>query len=94
MMPEETDILDPKESVNGQIETNGTEEEVENGNAETGENEAEEMYGAERLLDLVAGIDSATNAEGVIEAILKDVAHFVGDAEQYDDITVVALQKI
>ena len=58
------------------------------------ENDAEEMYGTERLLNLVAGIDSGESAEGVIQAILQDVTDFVGDAEQYDDITVVIVKKL
>jgi len=47
-----------------------------------------------RLLDLVTGIDSAASAEDIIEAILQDVAHFVGDAEQYDDMTVVVVRTL
>jgi sigma-B regulation protein RsbU (phosphoserine phosphatase) len=46
------------------------------------ENDVEEMYGTERLLDLVGGIDSAASAEDVIEAIFQDVDYFVGDAER------------
>jgi len=57
------------------------------------ENEAEDMYGTERLLHLVTDIDSAASAEDVIEAILQDVAHFAGDAERYDDMTVVVVKK-
>jgi serine phosphatase RsbU (regulator of sigma subunit)/ligand-binding sensor domain-containing protein len=57
------------------------------------ENEAEEMYGTERLLHLVTGIDSAASAEDVIQAILQDVARFTGDAERYDDMTVVVIKK-
>ena len=52
------------------------------------------MYGTERLLDAVAGIDPAASAEGVIEAILRDVADFVGNAEQYDDMTIVVVKKL
>jgi serine phosphatase RsbU (regulator of sigma subunit) len=33
------------------------------------------------------------NAEKIIEAILQDVAGFVGTAEQYDDMTVVVVKK-
>ena len=58
------------------------------------ENEAEEMYGTERLLNLVTSIGPAASAEDVIEAILKDVSQFVGNAEQYDDMTVVVLEKV
>ena len=39
-------------------------------------------------------IDSAASAEDVIEAILQDVADFVGNAEQYDDMTAVVLKKL
>jgi serine phosphatase RsbU (regulator of sigma subunit)/ligand-binding sensor domain-containing protein len=58
------------------------------------ENEAEEMYGTDRLMNLMAGIDSLVSAEGVIEAILQDVAGFVGDAERYDDMTIVTIKKL
>ncbi len=58
------------------------------------ENEAEEMYGTDRLLNLVAGIDSAENAQDIIEDILQDVSDFAGSAQQYDDMTVVVLKKV
>jgi serine phosphatase RsbU (regulator of sigma subunit) len=52
------------------------------------------MYGTERLLNLLAGIDSGASAENVIQAILQDVADFVGAAEQYDDMTIVVVKKL
>jgi sigma-B regulation protein RsbU (phosphoserine phosphatase) len=58
------------------------------------ENEAEEMYGTERLLNLVSGIDTSASAEDAIEAILQDVSDFAGAAQQYDDMTVVVLRKV
>jgi serine phosphatase RsbU (regulator of sigma subunit)/streptogramin lyase len=58
------------------------------------ENEAEEMYGAERLERSVVSIDSTMGAEDIIEAILRDVSDFVGSAQQYDDMTVVVLKKL
>jgi sigma-B regulation protein RsbU (phosphoserine phosphatase) len=58
------------------------------------ENEAEEMYGTERLLNLVTGIDSAASAEDVIEAVLQDVSDFVGGAQQYDDMTLVVVRRV
>ncbi len=58
------------------------------------ENEAEEMYGTERLLDLASGIDSSASAEDVIESILHDVTRFVGAAQQYDDMTIVVVKRI
>jgi serine phosphatase RsbU (regulator of sigma subunit) len=57
------------------------------------ENEAEEMYGAERLEQVVTRMEPTMNAEEIIEAILQDVTNFVGTAEQYDDMTVVAVRK-
>jgi len=58
------------------------------------ENEAEEMYGMERLQQVVTHIDSALNAEEIIETILQNVADFAGTAEQYDDMTVVVVKKL
>ncbi len=54
----------------------------------------EASYGTERLMNLVAGIDSAAGAEDVIGAILQDVSSFVGSAEQYDDMTIVVVKKL
>jgi serine phosphatase RsbU (regulator of sigma subunit) len=42
----------------------------------------------------VAGIDSAASADDVIETILQDVSDFVGDAQQYDDMTIVAVKRL
>jgi ligand-binding sensor domain-containing protein/serine phosphatase RsbU (regulator of sigma subunit) len=58
------------------------------------ENEAEEMYGAERLEECVTGINSAMGAEEIIEAILQDVSDFAGSAQQYDDMTIVVVKKL
>ena len=58
------------------------------------ENDVEEMYGTERLMKLVAGIDLTASAEDVIGAILQDVADFVGTVQQYDDMTVVVVKKV
>ncbi|MBM3236727.1 tetratricopeptide repeat protein [Candidatus Poribacteria bacterium] len=56
-------------------------------------NEAGEMYETERLEQVVTHIDATMNAEKIIEAILQDVAGFVGTAEQYDDMTAVVVRK-
>jgi serine phosphatase RsbU (regulator of sigma subunit) len=58
------------------------------------ENGAEEMYGTERLINLVADIDSVASAEDVIQVILQDVFSFIGSVQQYDDMTVVAVRKV
>ena len=57
-------------------------------------NEAEEMYGIQRLEQVVERIDPTTNAEAIIQTILQDVAGFVGSAEQFDDMTVVVVKKL
>jgi len=56
------------------------------------ENEAEEMYGTERLEQVIARINSTMTAEEIIDTILGDVADFIGTAEQYDDMTVVVVR--
>jgi serine phosphatase RsbU (regulator of sigma subunit)/sugar lactone lactonase YvrE len=57
------------------------------------ENKTEEMYGTERLEQLITQIDSTMNGEEMIKTILQDVAAFVGEAEQYDDMTVVVVKR-
>jgi serine phosphatase RsbU (regulator of sigma subunit) len=52
------------------------------------------IYGTERLVKMMAGIDSAASAEDVIQAVLQDVAEFAGSAEQYDDMTLVVVRKL
>ncbi len=59
-----------------------------------GENEAEEMYGAERLEQVIARMNPAINAVEIIETISRDFADFVGDTEQYDDVTIVVVKKL
>jgi len=58
------------------------------------ENKAEEMYGTERLIRLVTVIDAASSAKDVIDAILQDVSSFVGNAVQYDDMTIVVVKRL
>jgi len=58
------------------------------------ENKTDEMYGTERLEQLITRINSTMNGEEIIETILQDVADFVGGAEQYDDMTVVVVKKL
>ena len=55
-------------------------------------NTEEEMYGTDRLNETVAAIPEGTPAEGVIQHLVKDVHSFVGDAEQYDDMTIVVIR--
>ncbi len=55
-------------------------------------NEAEEMYSFERLKKIIKQADSEICAEEMIRRIVLDVKAYVGDAEQYDDMTIVVLR--
>lgn len=55
------------------------------------ENEAGEMYQAERLLRLLQGASSALSAEEMVELIMDDVTAFSGGEEASDDITIVVV---
>ena len=57
-------------------------------------NANEEMYGAERLIELTSQIPNECTAEEVIQRIVEDVSRFVEDAEQYDDLTLVVIKRI
>ena len=52
----------------------------------------EEMYGTERLKELVSKIPDNYTAAEVIQSIVADVQGFVGEAEQYDDMTIVVIK--
>ena len=55
-------------------------------------NQAEEMYGTDRLKELVAQIPEGCSAAEVVEHLVVDVRNFVGEAEQYDDMTIVVIR--
>ena len=57
-------------------------------------NADEDMYGTERLKQIVSEIPDDANAEAVIEHIVEDVHNFVGEAEQYDDLTLVVIKRL
>ena len=57
-------------------------------------NSDEEMYGAERLIEVASQIPNECTAEEVIQHIVDDVNKFVEEAEQYDDLTVVVVKRI
>ncbi|MBC8234688.1 PP2C family protein-serine/threonine phosphatase [bacterium] len=57
-------------------------------------NSAEEIYRFDRLKDTICNAIANLNAEAMIQHILQDVHVFVGEAEQYDDMTVVVLHCI
>lgn len=50
-----------------------------------------EMYGFERLLAVVEGGKSLSAAD-LLATILADISHFVGVAEQHDDLTLVVVR--
>jgi len=52
-----------------------------------------EEFGETRLEDTLADV-TMHNCQQMIEAIKSDVAAFVGEAEQSDDITVLALRRL
>jgi sigma-B regulation protein RsbU (phosphoserine phosphatase) len=50
-----------------------------------------EMYGQDRLLAFL-GQKTYTDPQAMVKAVRKDVSDFAGDAQQSDDITMVALR--
>ena len=52
----------------------------------------EDMYGTERLKESVSKIPDSFTATEVIQSIVEDIRIFVGEAEQYDDMTIVAIK--
>ena len=56
-------------------------------------NTEEEMYGTERFKQLVARMPDNYSADETIQHIVNDVYEFVGDAEQYDDLTIVVIKQ-
>jgi len=54
-------------------------------------NNKDELYGEERLLSQLNCSKNADEPQSLLEEIGKSVAAFVGDAEQSDDITMLAL---
>lgn len=56
-------------------------------------NADEDMYGTERLMELVSEMPEDYTAEQVINRIVEDVHEFVGETEQYDDLTLVVIKR-
>ena len=50
------------------------------------------MYGTERLKESISKISDSFTATEVIQSIVEDVRSFVGEAEQYDDMTIVVIK--
>ena len=55
-------------------------------------NPEEEMYGTERLKESVSRIPDSCSAEETVQHLVDDVHEFVGEAEQYDDMTIVVVR--
>lgn len=53
-------------------------------------NEKEELFGFERLLEVVEGTQSLS-AEELLKEILNKVNGFAGEAEQHDDLTMIVI---
>ncbi len=56
------------------------------------QNEQEEFFGNQRLLDLLAGLTNPSVSE-VGESILQAVASFVGEAPCHDDLSLLILKR-
>lgn len=54
-------------------------------------NEQEEMYGEERLEQLLAGTSGMTVTE-TVKWLREDLRNFAGETQQYDDITILELE--
>lgn len=57
-------------------------------------NADEEMYGDERLKEVVSQMSNDCTAEEVIQYLVEDVNRFVEEAEQYDDLTLVVIKRL
>ncbi len=53
-----------------------------------------EMYEEERLREFLATTEDSENMKVFIHRILNSVEEFVGGAEQFDDITILALRRL
>jgi phosphoserine phosphatase RsbU/P len=53
-------------------------------------NEREEMFGFDRLLEIVQR-SSSISSEGLLDEILSRVKDFVGASVQHDDLTVIVI---
>ena len=54
-------------------------------------NEAGDMYGFDHFIDVIDK-NRELDADSFLMTLMSDVTHFVGDAEQHDDLTIVAVK--
>ena len=52
-----------------------------------------DMYGTDRLKDLISQLPNESSPDDVIQHIVEDVQKFVEDEEQYDDMTIVVVKR-
>ncbi|ABX05553.1 MAG TPA: HAMP domain-containing protein [Herpetosiphon sp.] len=57
-------------------------------------NSSDEMYGFERLEDLVRSLPADIHAQALLDAVLNDVQDFANHTEQHDDITMLAVKFV
>jgi len=55
-------------------------------------NERGELYGHERLEQLLASLPPAATPRDINSAVIEDVRSFVGEAPASDDLTLLALR--
>jgi adenylate cyclase len=55
-------------------------------------NERAELYGAERLVELLAAQRAEAAPAAIVSALRDDVRKFVGETEQSDDLTLLCLR--
>ena len=55
-------------------------------------NKNNELYGEDRLLECLKKIDKSVSMDYLCCEVIGDVGKFVGEAEQFDDITMLALK--
>ena len=54
-----------------------------------------ELFGEDRLLELLATLDCATmTARNIQDAIVHGAQEFVGNAPKYDDMTVIVIKVL
>ena len=57
-------------------------------------NADEDMYGTERLIELISRTPNECSAEEMLHHIVQDVQAYVEGAEQYDDLTLVVVKCV
>ncbi|HET9326729.1 MAG TPA: PP2C family protein-serine/threonine phosphatase [Candidatus Eisenbacteria bacterium] len=57
-------------------------------------NESGDMFGEERLYELIDRLSPALSAEGIVDGVLEGLRDFLGDLEAGDDVTVMAVRVL